>query len=99
MTLQHGLVKLHDPLPMLRGESFVEMPVIRHLITEWEQEADPVRIPDMKQDIFILFRLEERDAMNLEFTQRAPVELKQQTMQMSTQFVIETRDQLCDLLL
>jgi len=50
------------------------MPVVGHFIDEGEEEADPERIPAVKQDILIFFRLEERDAMDFEFTKRAAVE-------------------------
>ena len=53
----------------------------------------------MEQDVLIFFRLEERDGMDLEFAQRAAVEIVQPAMKMPTKFVIEAGEELCDLLL
>jgi len=53
----------------------------------------------MEQDVLIFFRLEERDAMDFEFTERAAVEGVQQAMQMPAQFFIHAGDELRNLLL
>jgi len=53
----------------------------------------------MKQNIFIFFRLEKGNAVDLELSQCAAVEFTQQVVQMLTQFVIESREELRDLFL
>ena len=66
------------------------MLVIWHLVHEGEQEADPERVPDMEQDVLILLRLEERNAMDLEFAECPRIERVQQAMDMPAQFFIQT---------
>ena len=73
MPLQHGFVKCHDAMFVLRRERLIEMLVVRHFILERENEADPPGIPDMEQNVSIFFGLEKRDRMDLVFAERSPV--------------------------
>lgn len=75
------------------------MLVVGELVHEGEEERDPERIPRVHEDVFVLFRLEERDGVNFELTERAAVEGVEQAVQMPAQFVIEARDELRELLL
>jgi hypothetical protein len=99
VALQHGSVKRHDAAFMFRCESFIEMLVIWQFIHKGEQKTDPEGIPDVKQDVLVFFRLKERDGMDLEFAQRATVEIMQPAMNMPAKFVIDAGEELCDLLL
>src|SRR5689334_14201689 len=99
MPLQHGLVKAHDTALAFRRKCFIEVLVIWHLIHERKEKTHPERIPDVEQNVLILFGLKEGDAMDLELPERASIKCIQQTMQMPTQFVIEAGDELRNLLL
>ena len=75
------------------------MPVIGQFIHEGKEETDPEGIPNVEEDVLVLFGLEERDGMDFELAKRAAVECVKQTMKMPAQFVIEAREKLRDLLL
>ena len=75
------------------------MLIIWQFIHEGEEETDPIRIPDVKKNVLILFRLEKWNGMDFELPERAAVKRIQQTMQMAAQFVIESGEELRDLLL
>ena len=75
------------------------MLVVGHLIHEWEEETHPERIPGVKQNVLVFFRLEERNAVDLELAKRTAVEFIEQAVYMSAQFFVEAGKELCDLLL
>jgi hypothetical protein len=75
------------------------MSVLRHFGREWEEKTEPVGIPAVEQEIFILLRLKEGDAMDFISAKRATIKCIKQTMQMPTQFIVEAGKKLGDLLL
>ena len=53
----------------------------------------------MKKNVFVFFRLEEGNAMDLKIAKCAAIKFMEQVMQMPAHFIIEAREKLCDLLL
>ena len=58
VSLQHGLVKRHDPTLMFRRERLVEMLVVRQFVHEREQKTDEEAIPVLQMDVLVLLGFE-----------------------------------------
>ena len=100
VPLEHGPVEGHNAFFVFRAERCIEMNVIGELIHEWEKEGDEVAVPNMHVDVFILFRLKERDGMYLYLAKCGAVEGEQGAMQASAKvFIIESCNELGDLFL
>ena len=99
VPLEHGFVKGHDLAPLFCGDGFIEVVITRHLVHEREEVADKIRGPVVEEDVLILFGLEEGNMMDADLAKRAFVEGEKQAMEMPAQPSVETRDELCDLLL
>jgi len=100
VTLQHGSVEGHDAAFVFGAERFVEMLVVGHFVHEGEEEGDEVSVPNEQVDVFIFFRLEEGDGVNLQFAERGVVKFVEQAVQSVAEiFGVDPRYELRDLLL
>jgi hypothetical protein len=80
VALQHGFVKGHDATLMLRRQCLIEVLVLRKFVQEREEKTHPEGVPKVQEDVLVLFRLKEGNAMDLDSPERAPVEFMQQTV-------------------
>ena len=96
------ILELDSKLTMIRAQDAHKMSeemITRHFVHEREEITDEIRRPVVEKNIFVLFRLEEGNAVDADLPQCVFVEGKKQAMEMPAQAVVETRDELRDLLL